>query len=90
MMFLQPWVLFGLPIVLLPIAIHLLNQRRHRPIDWGAMHFLRQASRMHQGAARIRYWLILLLRLLAVAEKLAPIIQVAGWQLACAWLCDGC
>ena len=67
MMFLQPWVLFGLPIVLLPIAIHLLNQRRHRPIDWGAMHFLRQASRMHQGAARIRYWLILLLRLLAVA-----------------------
>lgn len=67
MMFLQPWILFGLPLVLLPIAIHLLNQRRHRPIDWGAMHFLRQATRMHQGAARIRYWLILLLRLLAVA-----------------------
>jgi Aerotolerance regulator N-terminal len=67
MVFLQPWILFGLPLVLLPIAIHLLNQRRHRPIDWGAMHFLRQASRMHQGAARIRYWLILLLRLLAVA-----------------------
>ena len=66
MMFLQPWILLGLPLVLLPIAIHLLNQRRHRPIDWGAMHFLRQASRMHQGAARIRYWLILLLRLLAV------------------------
>lgn len=70
MMFLQPWILFGLPLVLLPIAIHLLNQRRHRPIDWGAMHFLRQASRMHQGAARIRYWLILLLRLLAVASVL--------------------
>ncbi len=67
MMFLQSWILLGLPIAFLPIAIHLLNQRRHKPIEWGAMHFLRQATSMHLGAARVRYWLILFVRWLAIA-----------------------
>jgi hypothetical protein len=82
MAFLQPWILLGWPVIFLPIAIHLLNRRRHQPIEWGAMHFLKQATRVSRGSARIRYWLILLLRVLAVAG----VILVMSRPLAKGWL----
>ncbi len=66
MSFLQPLLLIGLPLAGLPILIHLINQRRFQNIDWGAMRFLLEANRMSRGYARIRQWLILLFRTLAV------------------------
>ena len=66
MSLLQPWVLAALPAVLLPVIIHLINQRRHRSVPWGAMMFLVSARRMHKGMARLRYVLIMLLRMLAI------------------------
>ena len=33
-------LLVGLPLVALPIIIHLINQRRFQTIDWAAMMFL--------------------------------------------------
>lgn len=67
MTFLQPWMLFALPVMALPIIIHLINQRRFQTIRWAAMMFLLAANRMSRGYARIRQWLILLFRTLAVA-----------------------
>jgi hypothetical protein len=67
MSFLQPWMLLGLPLVALPIVIHLINQRRYQTARWGAMMFLLAAQRMTRGYARLRQWLILLFRTLAVA-----------------------
>jgi hypothetical protein len=67
MSFLQPFMLFGLPLVALPIVIHLINQRRYQTTRWGAMMFLLAAQRMSRGYARLRQWLILLFRMLAVA-----------------------
>lgn len=67
MSFLQPWMLWALPLVLLPILIHLINRYRHNSVPWGAMMFLVSAKRMNQGMARIRYVLIMLLRMLAIA-----------------------
>ncbi|MGO9114260.1 MAG: BatA domain-containing protein [Thermoguttaceae bacterium] len=67
MSFLQPFMLFGLPLVALPILIHLINQRRYQTTRWGAMMFLLAAQRMSRGYARLRQWLILLFRMLAVA-----------------------
>jgi hypothetical protein len=67
MSFLQPWILAGLPLVLLPILIHLINRNRHRTVDWGAMMFLVKANRMNKGMARLRYVMIMLLRMVAVA-----------------------
>src|SRR5262249_3601856 len=49
------------------IIIHLINQRRFQTIDWGAMRFLLEANRMSRGYARLRQWLILLFRVLALA-----------------------
>jgi hypothetical protein len=67
MSFIQPWMLWALPLVGLPIVIHLINQWRYQTRRWAPMMFLLEANRMNRGLARIRQWLILLLRTLALA-----------------------
>jgi hypothetical protein len=81
MSFLQPWLLAGLPLVALPIIIHLINQRRFQTVHWGAMMFLFNARRMSRGYSRIRQWLILLFRTLAVAGLVFAVSRplASGW-----------
>ena len=81
MSFLQPWMLWALPIIALPIIIHLINQFRYRTIEWGAMQFLLTANRMSRGYARIRQWLILAARTLAIAGLLFAVARplASGW-----------
>jgi hypothetical protein len=81
MSFLQPWLLAGLPLVALPIIIHLINQRRFQTIDWAAMMFLLAAHRMARGYSKLRQWLILLFRVLAVAGLIFGISRplASGW-----------
>ena len=67
MSFLQPWILFALPLAAIPIVIHLINQRRYQTTQWAAMMFLLAANRMNRGYARIRQWAILALRTLVIA-----------------------
>lgn len=67
MTFLQPFVLLGLPLILAPIVIHLLNRMRHRPRPWAAMRFLVSATRSSISQTRLRQFLVLLCRVLAVA-----------------------
>ena len=80
--FLQPLALIGLPLIALPIIIHLINQHRHRTIPWAAMMFLMHAKRMSKGMARLRHFLILLMRVLAVAA----LIFVVSRPLSGGWL----
>src|SRR5579859_161862 len=81
MSFLQPWLLLGLPLVALPIIIHLINQRRYQTVRWGAMMFLLAANRMSRGYARLRQWLIMLFRMLAIAGLIIAIARplASGW-----------
>ena len=81
MNFLQPLTLFALPLILLPIIIHLINQRRHRTVPWAAMMFLITAKRMSKGMARLRHILILLMRTLAIAALIFAISRPlsGGW-----------
>ncbi len=81
MSFLEPLLLVGLPLAGLPILIHLINQRRFQNIDWGAMRFLLEANRMSRGYARIRQWLILAARVLAVGALVFAISRplASGW-----------
>ena len=89
MTFLQPLILYGLPLALLPVIIHLLNRLRHRPQPWGAMQFLLAASRSSVNQAKLKQFLILLFRTLAV---LALIVFLArplsggylGWAVSTA------
>jgi hypothetical protein len=81
MSFLQPFLLFGLPLVALPIIIHLINQRRYQTIRWGAMMFLLAANRMSRGLARLRQWLIMLFRMAAIAALVFAVSRplAGGW-----------
>lgn len=67
MNFMQPWMLMALPLVFLPVVIHLVNQRRFQTVPWAAMRFLLEASKMSSGYTKLRQWLILAMRTLAVA-----------------------
>jgi hypothetical protein len=73
MSFLQPALLLALPLMVLPIVIHLINQRRYQTMPWAAMQFLLTATRMSRGFARIRQWLILLLRTLVIGALLLAV-----------------
>ena len=81
MSFLQPWLLWGLPLIALPIVIHLINQRRFQTIQWAAMMFLMAAHRMARGYSRLRQWLIMLFRMLAIAGLLFAVARplASGW-----------
>lgn len=81
MSFLQPVLLAALPLIALPILIHLVNQRRFQTIRWGAMMFLLAANRMSRGYAKLRQWLILLFRTLAIAGLIVGVARplASGW-----------
>ncbi len=81
MSFIQPAMLFAIPVIALPIIIHLINQRRFQTVQWAAMAFLLQANRMSRGYARLRQWLILAARTLAIAGLLFAIARplASGW-----------
>lgn len=74
MSFLAPVLLFGLPLALIPVIIHLIHLLRRRQIPWAAMMFLRKAQKMNRGFSKLRQYLILAFRVLAV---LALIFTVA-------------
>lgn len=81
MTFLQPWLLLTLPVVALPVIIHLVNQRRFRSVEWAAMRFLLAAKALSRGYSRLRQWLILALRMLAVAAAVFAVSRPLsrGW-----------
>src|SRR6516165_3357463 len=81
MSFLQPMLLAALPLVALPIIIHLINQRRYQTVRWAAMMFLLAANRMSRGYARIRQWLIMAMRMAAIAALVFAVSRplAGGW-----------
>ncbi len=81
MSFLQPMLLAALPLIALPIIIHLINQRRYQTVRWAAMMFLLAANRMSRGYARIRQWLIMAMRMAAIAGLIFAISRplAGGW-----------
>src|SRR5438445_4785125 len=81
MPFLQPLLLLALPLIALPVIIHLINQRRYQTIHWAAMMFWLAANRMSRGYARLRQILILLFRVLAIAALILAVSRplTSGW-----------
>jgi hypothetical protein len=81
MTFLQPWLLVALPLVAMPLIIHLINQRRFQTVQWGGMMFLLAAKALSSGYSKLRHWLIMALRMLAVAAVLLGVARPLsrGW-----------
>ena len=82
MTFLNPLMLWGLPLILLPVLVHLFNRLRHRKLPWAAMMFLRMANRKSTRYAKLRQWLVLLFRVLAVLMLLFALSRplAGGWM----------
>jgi hypothetical protein len=77
--FLNPLLLWAIPLAAVPIVIHLLNRRRFKKVPWAAMEFLLAAMKRNRKRLRMEQWLVLLLRTLAV---LFLVFLVARPQLA--------
>lgn len=73
--FAQPWILWGLFALLIPVLIHLINRWRHKSRPWAAMEFLLQATREMRGRKQVRHYLILTARSLAVAALVLAIAR---------------
>jgi len=65
--FLNPLFLFGLAAAAVPILIHLFTRKRPREMKFPSLEFLSEVNRSEIRRLRLRQWLLLLLRTLAVA-----------------------
>jgi hypothetical protein len=65
--FAHPGYLWGLLAVALPILVHLFNQRRPRPLAFGAIEFVLRSQRQKARRLRLRQILLLALRCLLIA-----------------------
>jgi hypothetical protein len=81
MTFLQPLLLFGLPLIALPVLIHLFNRLRYRTMAWAAMMFLLSATRQSTRHEKLRHILVLVCRTLAVLALLLAMARplIGGW-----------
>ena len=57
----------GLAAGVIPILVHLINRRRHKRVKWAAMAFLLAASRRSSRRTRLEHWLLMLVRIAAIA-----------------------
>lgn len=64
--FAQPWMLLGLLAAAVPVVVHLQARRRARRVTFTALRFLTAADPRRARAMRLREWLLLAVRTLAV------------------------
>jgi hypothetical protein len=65
----------GLPIIGVPILIHLINMMRHRRVEWAAMEFLLVSQRKNRTWVILKQLLLLLMRMGVVAAVVLMIAQ---------------
>ena len=71
MAFLNPLVLAGLIAAAIPLVVHIYNFRRPRRMDYSSLALLHALKRTTIQRMRIRQWLLLLLRTLAICALIA-------------------
>jgi len=78
----QSLLTIGLPLIGIPLLIHLINLRRHRRIEWAAMEFLLESQKRNRRWIVLKQFLLLLMRTAAVALvvlMLAGPVVKSGW-----------
>src|SRR5687768_7619113 len=66
-MFLNMTMLAGLGGALVPLLVHLLSRARYQTVDWGAAMFLEGVDVRQTASARLKQFLLLLLRMGIIA-----------------------
>lgn len=67
MHFLYPGFLFALATLAVPVIIHLFSFRRYKKVFFSNTRFLTDVQQEHRSRNRVRHWLLLALRMLALA-----------------------
>lgn len=67
MAFLYPAFLWALTALAIPIIIHLFQLRRFKRIEFPNVRFLQEVTQQTRSRKKVRHWLVLLARLLALA-----------------------
>jgi hypothetical protein len=67
MLFVYPYLLWGLLAVSVPIIIHLFNLQRYKKVYFTNVRFLQQLQQQSRRQSVLRHWLALLFRILAIA-----------------------
>jgi hypothetical protein len=82
MNFLNPLFLFGLLAAAIPVVIHLFTRRRPRERPFPSLEFLAEVNQSEIRRLRLKHWVLLLLRTLAVAAialaMARPAVRSAG------------
>jgi hypothetical protein len=73
--FVHPLLLWGLPIIGLPVLIHLINMMRHHRVEWAAMEFLIVSQKKHRTWILLKQLLLLLLRMAAITGIVLLVAQ---------------
>jgi hypothetical protein len=66
MTFLNPAILFGLIATAIPIALHFLNLRKLKKIEFSTLSFLKELQKTKIRKIKLKQWLLLLLRILII------------------------
>jgi hypothetical protein len=78
----QSLLAIGLPLIALPLLIHLINLRRHQRVEWAAMEFLLESQKRNNKWIVLKQLLLMLLRTAAIALAVfmlaGPVIR-SGW-----------
>lgn len=77
MIFLNPFVLLGLAAAAVPVLIHLLQLKKLRPIEFSSIKFLKEIQRASAKRVKLRDFLLLLLRALAIASLVVAFARPA-------------
>lgn len=80
MAFLQPYMLWGMLAVVIPVAIHFWYQKKGKTIEWAAMRWLgEQTTLQHRGIRLNEVWLMILRCLVVLLLALVLSKPVIGW-----------
>ena len=67
MSFVYPAFLWALAALSIPIIIHLFNFRRYKTVYFPDISFLKEVKQETDSRSKIKHWLVLLMRLLAIS-----------------------
>jgi len=75
MKFVYPEFLWALSLLLAPIAIHLFSFRKHRTLYFSSLKFVQQIEQQNKSVQKIKHFLLLLCRLLAITALIIAFAQ---------------
>ncbi len=75
MAFLYPNFLWALTALAIPVIIHLFQLRRFKRIEFPNVQFLQEVTQQTRSSKKVRHWLVLLARLLALAALVLAFAQ---------------